>query len=327
MNILIVSNSVIPAPLYGGTERVIWDLGHELNLMGHQITYLAKQGSTCPFAKVLIYNSDTPLKDQIPDNIDVVHLNHQPGEEMTKPYVCTQHGNTNDTNYQFDSNTIFVSGNHASRHGSSVFVYNGLNWDNYTKPDLNNVRLHFHFLGKAAWRIKNVKGAISIVRKAKQKLTVMGGTRLNLKMGFRFTPYASIRFAGMVDNSQKGAIMNLSKGLVFPVRWHEPFGLALTESLYYGCPVFGTPYGSLTEIITNDVGFLSSDSKDLVKAIKEVDGFSKQRCHEYARDSFNSKVMAQKYLNQYEKVLNGQVLNERPPQLLEKQEDKFLAFN
>jgi hypothetical protein len=30
MNILIVENSIIPVRLYGGTERVVWDLGKEL---------------------------------------------------------------------------------------------------------------------------------------------------------------------------------------------------------------------------------------------------------------------------------------------------------
>ena len=41
------------------------------------------------------------------------------------------------------------------------------------------------------------------------------------------------------------------------MRWHEPFGIALIEALYFGCPVFGTPYGSLPEIVEEGVqGFL-----------------------------------------------------------------------
>ena len=40
-----------------------------------------------------------------------------------------------------------------------------------------------------------------------------------------------------LTSSEKGEILNSSKGLVFPVLWHEPFGLAIIESLYYGCPV------------------------------------------------------------------------------------------
>ncbi len=326
MNILIVSPSVIPAHLYGGTERVIWDLGKELTKMGHHITYLVYEGSSCSFAKVLVYNPTIDLNTQIPEEVDIIHFNFQPSIEIAKPYVVTQHGNSNDPNLKLNANTIFVSKNHAERHGSDQFVYNGLDWDEYRKPKLNAKKEYLHFLGKAAWRIKNVKGAINIAREAKENLMVMGGHRFNLKMGMRFTPYPSIKFAGMVDNDRKSSIMNKSKGLLFPVRWHEPFGLALTESLYFGCPVIGTPYGSLPEIIKGDVGFLSSDSKDLVNAVKEIDQFSKRRCHEYAKDIFNSKQMAQAYLSKYETALNGNKLNAKQPKLIQHQNNKFLEY-
>lgn len=326
MNILIVSSSVIPAHLYGGTERVIWDLGKELNLLGHNVTYLVNEGSSCSFGNVLFWDKERSINDQIPANTDIVHFNFQPNERIDKPYVVTQHGNTNQLDYNFDINTIFVSRNHAQRHNSEQFVYNGLDWDTYQQPSLSNSKKHFHFLGKAAWRLKNVKGAIRIARGAKEKLTVMGGHRLNVKMGFRFTPYPSIHFAGMVDNEKKSAIMNKSKGLIFPVRWHEPFGLALTESLYFGCPVIGTPYGSLPEIINKEVGFLSTNSTDLIGAAKNIESYSKRKCHDYARDLFNSKVMAQAYLQKYEQVLNGKTLNSTKPALKEIQNDKFLAF-
>ena len=45
------------------------------------------------------------------------------------------------------------------------------------------------------------------------------------------------------------SLLNASRGLIFPVRWHEPFGLAVIESLYFGCPVFATPYGALPELV------------------------------------------------------------------------------
>lgn len=326
MNVLIVSSSVIPAHLYGGTERVIWDLGKELDNLGHKVTYLVAKGSSCPFAKVLILDAERSLNEQIPVDIDVVHLNFQSPEPIVKPHIVTQHGNVNDLEYNFNQNTVFVSNDHANRHGSDQFVHNGLDWDAYSKPSISNDKKYFHFLGKAAWRVKNVKGAINIIRYAGEKLKVMGGTRLNLKMGFRFTPYPSVSFAGMVDNTRKSAILNQSKGLVFPVRWHEPFGLALTESLYFGCPVLGTPYGSLPELINEDVGYLSANSNELSEAVRSIDQFSSQRCHEYAKDLFNAKVMAESYLIKYEQVLNGNVLNEFKPALKEVQAVKFLPF-
>ena len=51
-----------------------------------------------------------------------------------------------------DKNSVFVSKNHANRYQSNEYVYNGLDWDDYGKVDLEKKRKRFHFLGNAAWR-------------------------------------------------------------------------------------------------------------------------------------------------------------------------------
>ena len=325
MNILIVNNTVIPAVKYGGTERVIWGLGKELAKMGHAVTFLVGQGSQCPFAKVLFFDPAKTIAEQIPADTDIVHFNFTPKEQILKPYIVTVHGNSNDKN-ELDINTVFVSKNHANRYGSDSFVYNGLDWSDYGKPDLQIKRKYFHFLGNAAWRVKNIKGAINVCNSAGEKLVVLGGKRLNLSMGFRFTISPNVRFYGMVDDQKKSEILSQSKGLVFPVRWHEPFGLALIESLYFGCPLFGSPYGSLPEIVKEDVGFLSNSSSELTKALRSADNFSKKKCHEYAADIFNSRKMAEAYLKKYEEVLEGKKLNLQKPVLKEVQTLKFLEW-
>jgi glycosyltransferase involved in cell wall biosynthesis len=327
MNILIAANSIIPANLYGGTERVIWYLGKELTKMGHRVSFLVGQGSHCDFASVRFIDSSRHISSQIPAETDIVHFHFLPAEEIDKPCIITVHGNSNDFR-TYNLNSVFVSKNHAKRFGSDSFVHNGLDWDDYGNPDLYRKRKYFHFLGKAAWRVKNVRGAIQIIRQTDdEELLVLGGNRLNLKMGFRFTLNQRIHFFGMVGGAKKNLLLNQSKGLVFPVRWHEPFGLSLIESMYFGCPVFGTPYGSLPEIVTEEVGFLSNRSGQLVKAIGQAEEYSRLKCHDYATEMFNSKKMALSYLDKYLKVLNGGTLNLYPPQLVEKQADKFLEWN
>jgi glycosyltransferase involved in cell wall biosynthesis len=326
MNILIVGSGEIPAKKYGGIERVMWYLGKELTKMGHNITFLVSKGSYCDFASVLFYDPGRKLSEQIPSSTDIVHFNFIPTELIEKPHIVTIHGNCNDYR-EFDLNAVFVSKNHANRFGSDSFVYNGLDWDDYGNPDLLSKRNHFHFLGKAAWRLKNVKGAIDLIQATKnEELMVLGGHRLNLKMGFRFTLSHRIHFYGMIGGNEKNSLLNKSKGLIFPVRWNEPFGLALIESLYFGCPVFGTPYGSLPEIVNPEVGFLSNRADELVREIANVDQFSRLKCHNYARELFNSKRMAELYLGKYFKVLNGEKLNTLPPRLIETQTEKLLEW-
>jgi glycosyltransferase involved in cell wall biosynthesis len=328
MHILIVYNGIIPAFRYGGTQRVIWYLGKELAKMGHEVAYLTHKGVRCPFGKVYFMDTSLPVAQQIPDDTDIIHFNDGlPGGCISHPYIITMHGNVNN-DLPLDSNTVFVSKNHAERFGSESFVYNGLDWDDYGQPDLHTSRHYFHFLGRAAWRVKNVRGAIrSVTALSHERLFVLGGYRLNIKMGFRLTLHPRIRFCGMVGGQKKFSLLQHSKGLIFPVRWHEPFGLALTESLYFGCPVFGTPYGSLPEIIIPDVGYLSNREEELSLAMKYAAHYSPERCHEYARDCFNAKIMAVQYLEKYEKVLNNQPLNVIPPRLQNKESEKFLAWD
>lgn len=322
MKILIEKDSVIPVTKYGGTQRVIWYLAYELSKMGHEVSFLVPKGSYCDFARIIEIDPSKPIPDQIPEDIDVVHFNSFVPDEYPKPYIYSLHGNLS-LGQSAPLNTVFVSRNHAERHGSNSYVYNGLDWNDYGKANLSRQRNLYHFLGKAAWRAKNIKGAIDIVKSIPGgKLEVLGGTRLNIKMGFRLTLSPKIRFKGMVDNSGKKEIIEQSKGLIFPVKWHEPFGLAVTESLYYGSPVYGTPYGSLPELVNSEVGFLSDKRSDIVEHILKCgDSYSPQRCHEYACDLFNSKIMAEEYLKKYERVLNGQNLNRTRPTASESYRD------
>ncbi|MBK0381904.1 glycosyltransferase [Pedobacter sp. SD-b] len=325
LHILIVLPAKIPALLYGGTERVVWDLGKRLSDLGHQISFLVNKGSVCSFANVLFYDAYKNLNQQIPEDVDLVHFQFNPNEDIKKPYLITVHGNV-PFGEKLNKQSVFVSKNHADRYGSQQFVYNGLDWDNYPKPDFNIKRAGFHFLANAAWKVKNVRGAISLTKNAGVKLEVLGGYRLNLKMGPRFTFDAHVKFRGMVDNQKKSVYLNRSKGLVFPVLWHEPFGLALIESLYFGCPVFATPYGSLTELVKKDIGIVSNKKQDLIYGLESADSFNKLICHQYARDEFSAIKMAKDYLAFYERVLNGEILNEENPTLKEEPKDKYLLF-
>jgi glycosyltransferase involved in cell wall biosynthesis len=326
LHILIVFNKRLPVSKYGGTQRVVWSLGKELAALGHQITFLAGEGTVCDFARVRTLDPDRPLADQIPEEVDLVHSFVNTWEDVDRPFILTQEGNSLQDR-DFHINTCFVSQNHASRYGAETFVYNGMDLEEYGKPRFDVDRTYVHFLGKAAWNVKNVKGCISLARQAGIPLRVLGGSRVNLKMGMRITLDRNVRFEGMVGGPYKNHLINGSKALLFPVLWHEPFGIALTESLYFGCPVFGTPYGSLPELITPEFGYLSSNSSALIAALKQVDSYDRKKCHEYACDNFSARKMTQDYLLLYDKVLNGESLNSSPPRLVDKESSKLLPFS
>lgn len=213
MNILIVSHCTIPAVLYGGIERMIWWLGKELHKQGHCVTYLVNKGSVCPFGRVICRDNSIPIESQVPDETDIVHFHYHITKFNKRPYIVTIHGNSDYA--EFSINSVFVSKNHAMRYNAEAYVYNGIDLEEYGPPDFNIKRNYFHFLGKAAWRIKNVKGAINVATSANQKLVVIGGTRLNIKMGFRFTPNLNVSFKGMLGGEKKERIHKSLKGIDF----------------------------------------------------------------------------------------------------------------
>ena len=328
MKVLIVDNSgIIPALNYGGIERVIWGLGKELHKLGHQVVYLVRPGSYCDFAEVLALNPDQDLNSQIPKDIDIAHFSHTPLYEVSKPFIVTMHTNPPKKEV-LNINTVFISENHAKRYGSSTFIYNGLDWSDYPKPILDKERKHLHFLGKADWKIKNVFGAVKIAVKSGHKLHILGGKRWtfrNFKRGLKYMLNKNIIFHGMVENNKKIEVAQHSKALIFPVLWHEPFGLAIIESLYAGCAVFATKNGSLPELIIPDVGFTGNNVEEIAKVIKEFK-YNPKRCNEYAMKYFNSKVMTESYIKLYEKVIAGETINNEVPKYIDS-ENLVSKFN
>jgi hypothetical protein len=63
-----------------------------------------------------------------------------------------------------------------------------------------------------------------------------------------------------------------------------------------------------------------------VEALGHVDSYDRKKCHEYVCDNFASIHMARNFLPLYEKVLNGQPLNPRPPRLIDPHPPKFLPW-
>ena len=308
MHVCIAIDSVIPPVLYGGAERVVFWLGRALHALGHRVSFLARQGSQCDFAQILVIDHTLPIDLQIPPDTDIVHVHSESLTPQSHPFCQTVHGNVRHSR-TFHPNSIFVSRSHAANHGGAAFVHNGLAPSDYGPPDLTRMGENFVFLAKAAWRVKNVRGAIRVAHRAKAPIDVLGGNRLNFKMGFRFTLDANARFHGMVGGEEKNAYMRRSRGLIFPVLWEEPFGVAVIEALYFGMPVFATNYGALPELVDESVGVLANNEFDLAEGAARAQSYDRRAIHDWWQKNFTHHHMAKKYLMYYEKILSGENLH------------------
>jgi hypothetical protein len=94
--------------------------------MGHEVTFLVKEGSASNFARVMHLHTSGKIADRVPHSIDLVHYHYTPEyvEEPPKPYLITVHGNCNDLR-KHDRNAVFVSKDHASRYGSETCLDRG----------------------------------------------------------------------------------------------------------------------------------------------------------------------------------------------------------
>lgn len=312
MHIGIIVDASLPPQRYGGTERVVIWLGRALSELGHKVTYFAKAGSTIGFADLQPLSGPISAQTAKSLGIDIFHVHTGAlPEESGVPFCITMHGNSR-APQTLHPNTIFVSADHARNHNASAFVHNGMDGRDYPAPDLQPATGNFTFLAKAAWRVKNVKGAISVARKAGAPIDILGGTRLNLKMGFRLTLDPRAHFHGMVDDAEKAKFLRPSRGLIFPVLWSEPFGVAVAEAMFFGVPVFATPYGSLPELVTPETGHLSASASELAEAARNASRYDRRAIHAHWQRHFTAQQMALKYLDYYQRILDGETLHDGP---------------
>lgn len=300
MRVALIHDAVLPAPTYGGTERVVWWLAKGLASKKIPVTLIARPGSEFPFGDFKPHDFSQPVSF----NADILHFFATPPQIPKQPYLVTIGGNGK-AGEKFVRNTVFVSENHAHRHHATAFVHNGVDPDDYQFSEIKGRSLLF--LAKASWKVKNVKGAIRIARESSSPLNIIGGSRPWLPK------WRGTRWCGMLGGVEKARYLAESKGLLFPVIWDEPFGLAVVEALISGTPVLASRRGSLPELIPDDCGALCDSYAEFVERVLSLGQFCPQHCRDWALSQFSFEKMTEKYLQMYERIASGETLNEGEP--------------
>jgi glycosyltransferase involved in cell wall biosynthesis len=326
VKILLFHPVLLPPKDYGGVERVVLWLAEGLRDFGHEVTVAALEGSQLPrgvtFLPVSIADrSAESLVSRIPPGTEMVHF-HAPPEAGyfrggVPPSVTTIHGNGKPGEV-FAANSIFLSRNHAERHGRKAFVHNGVNPEEFSLAAELGVRKRENsplFLSKTTLRTKNLRGAMAIARRAGMPLTVAGGNR---PLGLRLrSVFSSGRWLGPISGAAKSRVLAEASALLFPVIWDEPFGLVMVEAMLSGTPVVGSRRGSIPEIVDAASGFVL----DLPRDKEDIDGFerwcdalhSAQKLdpaglRKQAIERFSHHRMAESYLEVYKRVIRGEPL-------------------
>lgn len=306
MRITHVIDARFPLAGYGGTERVAtWTFKAQAEA-GHDVRVVCRPGSRVAFARC-IANTGSSLAKLVPDDTEITHFWSTVPESWpaSRALLCSIHGNGR-AGESFHGNTVFVSEDHARRHGWTEYVHNGLDPEEYPLiPGVREDRLVF--LAKASWWVKNLRGARSLARAAKLPLDVCGGS----------APWwgadRNTRYHGIVDGAEKLRLASHARALLTPLIWNEPFGLAVIEALACGTPVVATPRGALPEIVTPDCGVLADSVEGLLAGIESVRTLRAEDCRARVLARFTHRHMAEKYLGYYRRVLSNGGLREGTP--------------
>jgi glycosyltransferase involved in cell wall biosynthesis len=287
----------LPVPDYGGTQRMVVSLARGLAAAGHRVTLVAGHGSSVPEATLVPVSiaearrPDFDIRPLLPAGLDIVLACAPLRIAPDVPWIRRLAGNWK-PGTTGAPNTLYLSRDHARRHGGTAFVYNGVDPSEYAfragkgDYDLFLGRLH----GVKGWR-----WAAAGAKRLRRRMVIAGGWRPSLG---RY-----VRYVGRVGGMRKAELLAGARTLWMPALWDEPFGITLIEALVSGTPVLGTRRGSLPEIVSPEVGALGDTLDELVERRAGLDAIAPEACRAWVERHFTHHVMAEGYLRMFRHYL------------------------
>lgn len=332
----------VPPKKYGGTELIIYHLCNELINRGHEVTLYAS-GDSKTKAKLKSIRPRHLLADKIPwtnqlfnlynlaiafeeaGQYDIIHSHVDLYETFfsyfcPKPVIHTIHNplyssNPNDLRLQILeksdwANYVNISKSQLAlsplkRLNSVGVVYNGLEIDKFAfNPKGAD---EFIWIARVD-KYKGIENAIIACEKAKVKLKLAGRLDPTQEIYFlkNIKPHLgkNIKFIGEISVPQKSEFFGNARALLYPIEWHEPFGLVMIEAMACGTPVIAYDKGSVREIVQDGVtGFIVNTIPEMIRAIKKINRIDRQKCRERVKKMFTVEKMVEEYEKIYYHLL------------------------
>lgn len=327
----------VPPPEYGGTELVVAELATGLEAAGADVVLFATGDSTCPVP--LCWHHPRALGTEYrpgPElvhvaaayrslsDVDVIHDHTILGPHWARkrrldlPIVTTVHGAflpRRTAHYErIHREGIHIVGiSHAqaaTAPGTVVdsVIHHGVSPERY--PLGTGDGGYVAFLG----RVCEEKGphlAIEAARRAGVPIRLAAKVSEPEEHRF-FTEVVEpllgpdAQFLGEVGHAAKVDLLQGATALVNPIRWDEPFGLVMIESMLCGTPVVTFPEGAAPELVDNGVtGFLCTDEAALGPAIAAASTLDRAACRAHAAERFSTERMVREHLDLYRALVSA----------------------
>jgi glycosyltransferase involved in cell wall biosynthesis len=161
---------------------------------------------------------------------------------------------------------------------------------------------YFLFLGRV-YEGKGVNIAVQATEAIGAKLIIAGQNSLK-QMGYTETP-SHVTELGYADVETRRNLMANAKGAFVASLYTEPFGGVQVECLFSGTPTITTNWGSFTENNIHGVtGYRCTTFEQFTWAAKNIGNIKPEACRDFALNNFSLDVVAQKYEEYFQSVLN-----------------------
>jgi glycosyltransferase involved in cell wall biosynthesis len=115
-----------------------------------------------------------------------------------------------------------------------------------------------------------------------------------------------IIYIGELDSAAKKHWFRHAEATLFPIRWGEPFGMVLIESMASGTPIVAFERGSVPEIVKDgETGFIVKSVEAMVQAIGRIDRVDRRACRSHVVANFSIERMTEGYEALYQRLAGG----------------------
>ena len=325
----------VPPALYGGIELVVDLLARGLVAAGHEVTLFTTGDSTCPVPRkwVLEEAQGYRIGAALPEirhvlhayenltGCDIIHdhtlMGPVYGVGRVAPIVTTVHGpldlDMRDLYSRIARNASVVCISQAQHAAAPEVPVAGIIHHGLYATDFQfgaGSGDYLLFLG----RMSDEKGAHRAIEAAR-----LAGARILLAAKMREAPeleyfHREVQpllgkdavFLGEVPHEKKLELFREARGLLFPIRWNEPFGLVMLEALACGTPVIAFPEGAAPEVIQDGrTGFLVNSVEEMAEAIGRLDSISRTECRAAVEGQFSAQRMVANHVALFERLLGA----------------------
>lgn len=177
-------------------------------------------------------------------------------------------------------------------------VYNGIRLEDF--PFETEKEDYLLFAGRLSPE-KGPDAAIEIAKRSGRRLLIAGMIEPQYQDFYNqhIQPHLdgkAVEYLGLLSQAELAPIYRRAAGVLFPIKWCEPFGLVAVEAQASGTPLIATRFGALPEIIIEgETGFVVDSIDEAVRAVDKLHTLSPAACRANVESRFSAKVMAGAY--------------------------------